>query len=151
MGIYHTRVYIHMTEYAQAYNLNFEQILSHPLHDNLHTWPTQTHGLSKSTYSPSLLYIPRASSVGFPSFSANFNWAILSNSLAKWRATCVHRNVKHGLLEMYLHKNGFTININMYTSWYSKVSVLVSLHARSSIMTKSTIMYMYLNRLISFG
>ena len=53
------------------------------------TCPEQLQDLSKSTYSPSLLYIPMASLVAFPSSSSiNFSWAMLSNNLDKWRHTC---------------------------------------------------------------
>ena len=48
------------------------------------TCPEQSQVLSKSTYSPSLLYNPRASLVGFPSSSSlNFSFAMLSNNLDK--------------------------------------------------------------------
>ena len=53
------------------------------------TCPEHSHWLSKSTYSPSLLYMPRAVLVSLPSSSCrNLSLAMLSNSLDKWRCTC---------------------------------------------------------------
>ena len=52
------------------------------------------HGLSKVTYSPSLLNMPMASFVGWPSSSKNFSCAMLSNSLDRWQATWVTNTYK---------------------------------------------------------
>ncbi len=52
------------------------------------TCPMHLHGSLKSMYSPSLPYMPRACFVGWFSSSIwNFSFAMLSNSLARWRAT----------------------------------------------------------------
>lgn len=59
------------------------------LDTHLLTCPLQSHGSLKSTYSSSLLYIPKPSLVGFCSEStSNFILAMLSKSFERWRWTC---------------------------------------------------------------
>ena len=51
---------------------------------SIFTCPLRSHSLSKSTYSPSLLYMPRATFVSLPDSSClNLRCAILSNNFVK--------------------------------------------------------------------
>lgn len=55
---------------------------------DLPTCPDKSHSWSKSTYSSSLLYMPKPTFTGFWFASnLNFSLAMLSNSLDKWRDT----------------------------------------------------------------
>ena len=95
------------------------------------------HGLSKATYSPSLLNMPMASFVGWPSSSINFSWAMLSNSLARWRATWVQRQISVSVGYRMINR----VDLHTYlANWESHIAT----HQTVAIVA-------YLSGLVSFG
>lgn len=87
-----------------------QSLLSANLNMGEYTWPVQSQGSLKGTYSSSLLYIPIPDLLGLPSASfSNFIFAMLSNNFDKclwtWGRRTKGSTKKYAVcLEMFTHR-----------------------------------------------